>query len=83
MWARRICDTRARSASQLSCSRSHGQGADGVRCRVHPALVPIDVPMAKVNGVLNAVELNGDLLGPLWLQGQRGRRRSDRQRGDG
>ena len=45
-------------------------GSDGVRCRVHPALVPSDVPMAKVNGVLNAVELNGDLLGPLWLQGR-------------
>ncbi len=45
-------------------------GAAGVRCRVHPALVPADVPMAKVNGVLNAVELNGDLLGPLWLQGR-------------
>ena len=45
-------------------------GSDGVRCRVHPALVPTDVPMANVNGVLNAVELNGDLLGPLWLQGR-------------
>ena len=45
-------------------------GSDGVRCRVHPALVPIDVPMANVNGVLNTVELNGDLLGPLWLQGR-------------
>ncbi len=45
-------------------------GVAGVRCRVHPALVPADVPMAKVNGVLNAVELNGDLLGPLWLQGR-------------
>ena len=45
-------------------------GDTGVRCRVHPALVPADVPMAKVNGVLNAVELNGDLLGPLWLQGR-------------
>ena len=45
-------------------------GNNGVRCRVHPALVPVDVPMAKVNGVLNAVELNGDLLGPLWLQGR-------------
>ena len=51
----------------LAIARS---GDDGVRCRVHPALVPVDVPMAKVNGVLNAVELNGDLLGPLWLQGR-------------
>ncbi len=39
-------------------------------CRVHPALVPLDVPMAKVNGVLNAVELNGDLIDSLWLQGR-------------
>lgn len=46
------------------------KGSDGIRCRVHPALVPVDVPMANVNGVLNAVELNGDLLGPLWLQGR-------------
>ena len=51
----------------LAIARS---GDEGVRCRVHPALVPVDVPMAKVNGVLNAVELNGDLLGPLWLQGR-------------
>ena len=51
----------------LAIARS---GNAGVRCRVHPALVPVDVPMAKVSGVLNAVELNGDLLGPLWLQGR-------------
>ena len=44
--------------------------ADGIRCRVHPALVPLNVPMADVNGVLNAVEFNGDLVGPLWLQGR-------------
>ena len=51
----------------LAIARS---GSSGIRCRVHPALVPVEVPMAKVNGVLNAVELNGDLLGPLWLQGR-------------
>ena len=44
--------------------------AHGIRCRVHPALVPTDVPMATVNGVLNAVEFNGDLVGQLWLQGR-------------
>ena len=42
----------------------------GLRCRVHPALVPADVPMASVHGVLNAVEFNGDRVGPLWLQGR-------------
>ncbi len=51
----------------LAIARSE---SNGVRCRVHPALVPVEVPMANVNGVLNAVELNGDLLGPLWLQGR-------------
>jgi homoserine dehydrogenase len=42
----------------------------GLLVRVHPALVPSDVPMAKVEGVLNVVEAEGDLVGPLWLQGR-------------
>jgi homoserine dehydrogenase len=42
----------------------------GLLVRVHPALVPVDVPMAKVEGVLNVVEAEGDLVGPLWLQGR-------------
>lgn len=42
----------------------------GLLTRVHPALIPLDVPMASVNGVLNAVEVEGDLVGPLWFQGQ-------------
>ena len=41
----------------------------GLLVRVHPALIPLDVPMASVNGVLNAVEVEGDLVGPLWFQG--------------
>lgn len=43
---------------------------DGLLARVHPALVPRDVPMAGVNGVLNAVEVEGSLVGPLWFQGR-------------
>ena len=42
---------------------------DGLLARVHPALVPANVPMAGVNGVLNAVEVEGDLVGTLWFQG--------------
>ncbi|MEE8363147.1 MAG: homoserine dehydrogenase [Dehalococcoidia bacterium] len=42
----------------------------GLLVRVHPALVPTAVPMAKVEGVLNVVEAEGDLVGPLWLQGR-------------
>ena len=41
----------------------------GLLARVHPALIPVDVPMASVNGALNAVEVEGDLVGPLWFQG--------------
>lgn len=43
---------------------------DGLLARVHPALVPTGVPMAGVNGVLNAVEVEGDLVGRLWFQGR-------------
>ena len=43
---------------------------DGLLSRVHPALVPTNVPMAGVNGVLNAVEVEGDLVGTLWFQGR-------------
>jgi homoserine dehydrogenase len=41
----------------------------GLLARVHPALIPLEVPMASVNGVLNSVEVEGDLVGPLWFQG--------------
>ncbi|MSQ08646.1 MAG: homoserine dehydrogenase [Dehalococcoidia bacterium] len=43
---------------------------DGLLVRVHPAFVPVGVPMANVNGVLNAVEIEGDMVGPLWFQGR-------------
>ena len=41
----------------------------GLLLRVHPALVPLGVPMAGVNGAMNVIEVEGDLAGPLWLQG--------------
>jgi homoserine dehydrogenase len=42
----------------------------GLLVRVHPALIPESVPMAKVDGVLNVCEIEGDLVGPLWIQGR-------------
>lgn len=51
----------------LAAARRAG---DGLLVRVHPALIPSDVPMAKVDGVLNVVEVEGDLVGPLWFQGR-------------
>lgn len=41
----------------------------GLLLRVHPSFVPLDVPIASVNGAMNMVEIEGDLVGPLWLQG--------------
>ncbi|MCY4555888.1 MAG: homoserine dehydrogenase [Chloroflexi bacterium] len=45
--------------------------SDGtVQARVHPALVPEDHLLAKVDGVYNAVEVTGDLCGQIILHGQ-------------
>lgn len=45
--------------------------ADGViRARVHPALLPADELLAKVDGVYNAVQIDGDLTGKVLFQGQ-------------
>ncbi|MBI2760360.1 MAG: homoserine dehydrogenase [Chloroflexi bacterium] len=41
-----------------------------VQVRVHPALVPLDAPLAKVDGVFNAVQVEGDLTGMVFLQGR-------------
>lgn len=41
-----------------------------VEARVHPALVPLDEPLAKVDGVLNAVQVEGDLLGQVLFEGR-------------
>jgi homoserine dehydrogenase len=43
---------------------------DSVELRVHPALVARDTPLANVNGVLNAIALEGRALGPTLLSGR-------------
>ncbi|MBM3939888.1 MAG: homoserine dehydrogenase [SAR202 cluster bacterium] len=40
-----------------------------VEARVHPAMVPLARPLAKVDDVLNAVELEGDLVGWAMFEG--------------
>jgi homoserine dehydrogenase len=42
----------------------------GVQMRVHPTMLPEDEPLAKVDGVLNAVQVEGDLLGRTLFEGQ-------------
>jgi homoserine dehydrogenase len=41
-----------------------------VQVRVHPALIPVDAPLAKVDGVFNAVQVEGDLTGMVFFQGR-------------
>ena len=43
---------------------------DGISMRVHPAMVPLNTPLANVEGVFNAVSLEGDFSGPVFLQGR-------------
>ena len=40
-----------------------------VQVRVHPVLLPEGEPLAKVDGVLNAVQVEGDLLGRALFEG--------------
>jgi homoserine dehydrogenase len=51
----------------LAIGRDRG---DAVELRVHPALVPVDQAIANVNGVLNAIALEGRALGPCLLSGR-------------
>ena len=46
------------------------QEKDSLQVRVHPALVPQEVLLAKVDGVYNAVEIEGDLTGRVVFHGQ-------------
>ena len=42
---------------------------EGVEVRVHPALVPLEELLASVDGVLNAIQVEGDLVGRVLFQG--------------
>ncbi|NNN08658.1 MAG: homoserine dehydrogenase [Acidimicrobiaceae bacterium] len=45
-------------------------GEHGLSRRTHPALIPIDHPLAAVHGAMNAVFIEGDRSGPLMWLGQ-------------
>jgi len=46
------------------------RAAGGIEMRVHPAMVPAGHLLAAVDGVFNAVLLEGDFAGPVFLQGR-------------
>ncbi len=43
---------------------------DGIDVRVHPTLLKKDHPLASIHGVLNAIHLEGDPIGPLMFVGE-------------
>ncbi len=45
------------------------QSNDSIEVRVHPTFIPEDFLLAKVDGVYNAVQVEGDLLGKMLLYG--------------
>jgi homoserine dehydrogenase len=45
------------------------QDKGGVEARVHPALVPREELLANVDGVVNAIQVEGDLVGRVLFQG--------------
>ncbi len=51
----------------LGIARATG---DGVEARVHPCLVPAGSPLARVDGVYNAIVAEGDFTGPITLEGR-------------
>ena len=42
----------------------------GIIARVAPAFIPVSEPLAKVDGVYNAVQIEGDLTGTVLFQGR-------------
>ncbi len=47
-----------------------GQATEsGIEQRVHPTMLPLDSTLAQINGVLNAVAIDTDLLGEIVLSG--------------
>jgi len=46
-----------------------GGGGEALELRVHPALVPLQHPLAGVHGVHNALLVHGDAAGPLLFSG--------------
>ncbi|SDD39260.1 homoserine dehydrogenase [Belnapia rosea] len=44
--------------------------AAGISARVHPCMVPVAAPIARVDGVFNAVVAEGDFVGRVMLEGR-------------
>lgn len=48
-----------------------GKLSDGkIEARVHPTMIPVNYPLADVDGVFNAIRLSGDFVGPVMMYGR-------------
>jgi homoserine dehydrogenase len=45
------------------------RGPGGIEARVHPAFLPAEHPLARVDGAQNAIYVEGDLCGPVMFSG--------------
>jgi len=45
------------------------RSAEGVSVRVHPTLLPLDHPLARADGALNALFIQGEHTGRMFIQG--------------
>jgi homoserine dehydrogenase len=43
---------------------------DMIEARVHPTMIPVNYPLADVDGAFNAIRLTGDFVGPVMLYGK-------------
>ncbi len=48
---------------------SADRSADGVLVRVHPSLAPLSHPLAQAGGALNALFIEGERIGRIYVQG--------------
>ena len=59
---------RTRLPHQAARHRAADRG--GIEARVHPCMVPQSAPIARVDGVFNAVVAEGDFVGRVMLEGR-------------
>jgi len=52
------------------CERLDSDGGESIAVRVHPAMVPLEHPLAGVRGPFNAVFVEGEAAGELMLYGR-------------
>ncbi|MEE9614768.1 MAG: homoserine dehydrogenase [Thermodesulfobacteriota bacterium] len=53
----------------LAIAKAPGGVEGGIEARVHPTMIPLDHPLASVDGVFNAVHLKGDAVGSTMFYG--------------